>query len=413
MRRPRVLGAAVLLLLAAAPPAAADAPETLQARVANAAFLAQAPPPPTPGAVCVIDSGVDTDTDVAPAIVSRYANDGGPPDDVGALGDDGTTLTKHGTLVSGVIASQLDGQGSSGIWPAAKIISIRVLSGPSTDTTVSAYIAAMTRCWSRPNVKVINLSLAGLKIEPGETNLLQNAINEARDTYSINVVAAAGNEGLPVVAYPAAFDGVLGVGATDANGMRWTSALGGSNFGTGLDISTLGQDVCVTLPAAIAPSSSLGKASGTSFAAPVVSAVIAALRSYDPSITLDQAETAVLSAAKTTSAGKTLDAGAAFEFAGLNYGASLLTNLVSGYAAGPAFDCTAPAVVGGGGAPGSLGTSSAGRPAATAAPAQAVQGPPATDHIAPVDPSTTRPTVPPPPVERPRSKRTPTGVPPL
>jgi hypothetical protein len=405
----RIAGVAALLLLAAAPPAAADAPETLQARVANAAFLAQAPPPPTPGAVCVIDSGVDTDTDVAPAIVSRYANDGGTPDDVGALGDDGTTLTKHGTLVSGVIASQLDGQGSSGIWPRAKIISVRVLGGPSTDTTVAAYIAAMTRCWSRPNVRVINLSLAGLTIGPGETDLLQNAINEARDTYQINVVAAAGNEGLPVVAYPAAFDRVLGVGATDATGTRWTSSLGGSNYGIGLDISTLGMDVCVTLPAPLAPGSLLGKASGTSFAAPVVSAVIAAMRSYHPSITADQAETALLSGATTTSAGKSLDAAAAFEYAAVNYDAPALADLVSGYTGRPAFGCTAPAVVDGGSAPVGMGAAANGRPATTATdPSPAVQGPSATDRITAVAPAAAPLTVPVLPAERPAPRRAPT-----
>jgi hypothetical protein len=351
--------------------------------------------------VCVIDSGVDTDTDVAPAIVSRYANDGGSPDDVGALGDGGTTLTKHGTYVSGVIASQLDGRGASGIWPMAKVVSVRVFTDPMSDTAASDYITAILRCETRPNVKVINLSLGGLaSMTQQERDDLQDAITNAHALYGINVVAAVGNEGLPVVAYPAAFNGVFGVGATNPAGSRWTSSTGGSNYGAALDISTLGQDVCVSVSPSIAPESTLGKARGTSFAAPIVSAVIAAMRSYAPSISADQAEAALLATATTASAGKTLNAAAAFQHAATYYSAPQLAALVSGYASGAAFDCTAPPTGAGGGAAAAgagLGT----RPAETVPAAQA----PPPQTAMPVDAAST-PITPAQPVERPVSTRT-------
>jgi hypothetical protein len=52
-------------------------------------------------------------------------------------------------------------------------------------------------------------------------------------------------------------------------------------------------------------------------AAPVVTGVLAALRSYKPDLSDEAAETLLLDTARTASAGKTLDAEAAFRSAGL------------------------------------------------------------------------------------------------
>ncbi|MEA2267500.1 MAG: Subtilase family, partial [Solirubrobacteraceae bacterium] len=56
---------------------------------------------------------------------------------------------------------------------------------------------------------------------------------------------------------------------------------------------------------------------GTSYAAPVVSAVLAALRAYKPSLTVAEAERLLLDTAKPGGAGRRLDAAAAFRAAGL------------------------------------------------------------------------------------------------
>jgi hypothetical protein len=69
----------------------------------------------------------------------------------------------------------------------------------------------------------------------------------------------------------------------------------------------------VTTPTA----SHLAVGRGTSYAAPVVSAVIGALRSYRPSLTPDDAESLLLSNANMTSAGKVLNAANAFAAAGI------------------------------------------------------------------------------------------------
>ena len=112
------VGATAVVSAVGAPSASAAEAATPQAVDANAEFLAYAPPPPVPAKVCVVDTGVDLSTDAAPAVVERHSVFGGTTDDVGGSG-----LAKHGTLVAGVIASQLDGRDSVGIWPQARIVS--------------------------------------------------------------------------------------------------------------------------------------------------------------------------------------------------------------------------------------------------------------------------------------------------
>jgi hypothetical protein len=97
---------------------------------------------------------------------------------------------------------------------------------------------------------------------------------------------------------------VFGVGATDGAG----TLAGFSNRGVGLDISTLGVDSCVTT----SYGSNLATAQGTSYAAPVVSAVLAAMRSYDPSLTPDRAEQLLLDNADAVGGVKVLNAARAF-----------------------------------------------------------------------------------------------------
>ncbi|HEY8584413.1 MAG TPA: S8 family serine peptidase, partial [Capillimicrobium sp.] len=326
---------------------------------ANAEFLATLPAPPGgAAAVCVIDSGVDTTTDLGPALVKRSAYDGGTPDDTGALGDTGVPLAKHGTYVAGVIASQVDGVGSSGIWPAARILSRRVFSGPQTGTTAQRYITAVQWCVSEPSdrVRVINLSLAGLGATLDERGALEDKIRQVRrPPYEVNVVAAAGNQGLSFVGYPAAGTEVFAVAATDALGALTSF----SNWGVGQDLAAFGASTCLT------DTAGLVVGAGTSYAAPAVSAVLAALRSYRPSLSPEAAENLLVEHARNGAAGAILDAGAAFAAAGIETGSD-------GIGAGT---CSSPPT-GGGGAPAPPSPSPA---PATEAPLQPEE-PPQDEH---------------------------------
>lgn len=94
-----------------APPAAAEGPVlTKQAEVANARFLAFAPPPEHgAGAVCLVDTGLDLNPDTAGNVVARAAIDGGDPGDVHP--------SKHGTRMAMVMSGPVNGWGSVGACP--------------------------------------------------------------------------------------------------------------------------------------------------------------------------------------------------------------------------------------------------------------------------------------------------------
>jgi hypothetical protein len=311
--------------------ASAEGPATPQAVAAHAEFLATTPAPPGgAAAVCVIDSGVDTNTDLGPALVKRSAFDAGTPDDLGAKSDQSTPLPKHGTYVAGVIASQIDGVGTNGIWPAARVLSRRVFAGPTSGTTANDYIRAIQWCINDPadQVKVINLSLSGLSATLDDRASLEDKIGQVRrPPYSVNVVAAAGNGGLEHVGYPGSGAGVFSVGATDTSGALAPF----SNRGPDLDISTFGTGTCLTTGGG----SRLGVGEGTSYSAPIVSAVLAALRSYRSDLSPDQAERLLLDHGGITTASAQVDAAAAFRAAGL-------AQLVPVHAPAPRSPCFSP-----------------------------------------------------------------------
>jgi hypothetical protein len=80
-----LLFAAALVAGPLAPIAGADqAPTavltvTAQAQQANATFLAYAPPPTGgAGALCLVDTGVNTNPDTNPGLIGSYAIDNGP-----------------------------------------------------------------------------------------------------------------------------------------------------------------------------------------------------------------------------------------------------------------------------------------------------------------------------------------------
>jgi subtilisin family serine protease len=288
-----------------------DAYPSPQAVAANAEFLAQVPAPPGgAGVVCVIDTGVTPLPDTASQIVERIAIDGGTPDDIDHV--PGNPLSGHGSFVVSTIASQIDGHGGAGIWPAAKIISVRVFSRPDAGATAGDYIAAISQC-SRAsrNVRVINVSLGDLDATSYELSKLEDRITNAHAVSGINVVASAGNNGsTSAVDYPARFTAALAVGSTDADGAFCHF----SNRGDGLDISTMGCNIRAT-----AFNGTTGSFAGTSYSGPVVSGILAALRSYRPELTAADAARVLVETADRTSAGPVANAGAAFRAAQLDH----------------------------------------------------------------------------------------------
>lgn len=302
----RAFRRAPLLLLAclAAPSGAAaqdDAAPTWWHEAAGLTPLLTAPPPPNPATICVIDTGVTPTPDLD--ITARWAYDGGTLDDVHATPES----PGHGTLVAHFAAGAVNGWGGAGAFPHGRISSVRVFPRVG-GASWREYIAAISRCLKLDaNTKVIVISIGGQDIEPGEADELEHWIGRARDRNGINVVVAAGNGGGPPD-FPGRFSAAFTVAAIAEDG----ALCGFSSRGGGVDLAAPG---CTLLQAGW--DGRLWSTSGTSYAAPIVGGVLAALRSHDPSLSPGDAE-AVLTASSRGGDPPILDAQAALHAAGVS-----------------------------------------------------------------------------------------------
>jgi PKD repeat protein len=87
------------------------------------------------------------------------------------------------------------------------------------------------------------------------------------------VVAAAGNNGIESILYPAAFPGVVSVAATNSSDAK----AGFSNYGSAITISAPGDGIYSTLVGG-----GYGYMSGTSMASPLVAGLLASMHAYNP-----------------------------------------------------------------------------------------------------------------------------------
>ncbi|MFT4900903.1 MAG: thermitase [Lentimonas sp.] len=176
----------------------------------------------------------------------------------------------HGTAVTSIITGNGDVNGLS---PAANIYSFQVLNADGVGD-VYALSQAIVGAADR-GAQVINLSLGTYS----DSFLLQKAVNYALSK-NVVLVAAAGNDGLTLLPYPAAYAGVIAVGAVDANGIEAYF----SNSGNDVDILAPGVDIHSAWS-----NNQLVLFSGTSAATPFVSAAIAAILSQNPTFSTQQA----------------------------------------------------------------------------------------------------------------------------
>ncbi|WP_327007010.1 type VII secretion-associated serine protease mycosin [Dactylosporangium sp. NBC_01737] len=227
--------------------------------------------------VAVVDSGVDARHPQLQGAVRA-----GPDqlDDGGSLLD----CVGHGTGVAGIIAARpVAGSPLQGLAPAATILALRVseLVELEDGTTAGrrgtpAGVAAAIRAAVQQGAGVINLSLVSYQDSADVREAVRFAVS--RD---VVLVAAAGNrftEGNRTP-YPAAYEGVIGVGAVGPDGQR----LPGSQTGPFVDLVAPGARVVTT-----ATPQGLTTVEGTSFAAPYVAATAALLRQYRPDMTAPQ-----------------------------------------------------------------------------------------------------------------------------
>jgi subtilisin family serine protease len=189
--------------------------------------------------------------------------------------NDTRTTNYHGTFVAGIacaktnnnfgIAGVAGGNNNSG----AKVLPYCVgVSSPISSVIDDAIIDAVDN-----GVMVIQLSLTVL-----QSTAINDAIQYAIDN-NVVVVCASGNGSSSTVSYPASNSNVISVGAIGQDSLRANF----SNYGNGLDVVAPGVDIYSTTL-----NNGYGTHSGTSFAAPQVSAIAALVLSVEPNLTTSQ-----------------------------------------------------------------------------------------------------------------------------
>jgi subtilisin family serine protease len=134
---------------------------------------------------------------------------------------------QHGSHIASVIASQdLDGVGEvTGVAPEVTLMPIKVLDQNNAGTEL--YLLDALAWAVEKDADVINMSLSFAEGYVG-SRALSDALDAAWDT-EIVTVAAAGNQGLGIVTWPAAHKRVIAVGATAMKNKNHTELADYSN----------------------------------------------------------------------------------------------------------------------------------------------------------------------------------------
>jgi len=161
----------------------------------------------------------------------------------------------HGTWVCGKIGAQ-----GVGLAPKCKMTSLRAL-----DSNGSGYTYYTTNAlkWiaQQPDPHIVNMSLGSTHYSKEQAELCRELADRG-----VLLVAAAGNENTIQDSYPAAYDGVLAVAATDVNDNRaWFS-----NYGDHIAVAAPGVSCYATYL-----NETYRKLQGTSMASPTVAGLLA------------------------------------------------------------------------------------------------------------------------------------------
>jgi serine protease len=193
----------------------------------------------------------------------------------------GTPVTSfdHGTHVAGIAcAATNNATGIASIGHGVRLMGIRAASdNASLTATLQGVLYAIDN-----GADVVNMSYGS----PSFSNTYQNAI-----TYGYNqgvvMIAACGNDNTSQVFYPAGYNHVIAVAAT--NGTDAKASFSNYDNGTDwVDLAAPGTSIYSTLPTG--SPSAYGNKQGTSMASPLVAGLAGLMLSFNPGLTPDDIE---------------------------------------------------------------------------------------------------------------------------
>ena len=209
------------------------------------------------------------------------SDDDGDPNPPASAGS-GSVFT-HGTHCAGTAsASTNNGIGIAGLGFNTTIIPIKC--SPSVSSSEGASI---------PNAydgiyyaMQVDAEIISMSFGSDTPSLTGESLISAASQMGIVLIAAAGNSATDTPHYPAAYQNVISVGATNSSDMiTWFS-----NYGSTIDVMAPGANIYSTLSGT---GSEYGPKSGTSMACPLVAGLAGLVLSQDPTLTPTEVELAI------------------------------------------------------------------------------------------------------------------------
>ncbi|MBG16668.1 MAG: hypothetical protein CL853_09990, partial [Crocinitomicaceae bacterium] len=174
----------------------------------------------------------------------------------------------HGSHVSGIVGAETNnGSGIASIGFDVSIMPIKI--GNCNGSLTAGYEGIV---WAADNgAEVVNMSWGG----GGQSNYGQNVCTYAWNAGAIPV-AAAGNDGVNSVFYPAGYNNVISVASSTVGDAKSSF----SNYGSWIDITAPGSSIL-----SCNDGSSYQVTQGTSMASPMVAGLLGLMKSYAPNAT--------------------------------------------------------------------------------------------------------------------------------
>ena len=209
--------------------------------------------------------------------VSASASDVASGEDPGPRDNDPMDFHGHGTHVAGIVGAE--GNNGTGVTGVAWDVSLMVVRAGYKNTRNQGVLAdadiADALYYACDNgAHIVNMSFGG-----SLPSLLHRTVTSYCVEKGVLLVAAAGNSWSNTRFYPAAYDEVFAVAASD----RMNDKAFFSSYGIWIDVTAPGDNIWSTLA-----TGGYGVMSGTSMAAPIVCGVAALLKSARPEMTAEE-----------------------------------------------------------------------------------------------------------------------------